>query len=303
MIRTITQKDYEIIRSYIDQDKLLNIYLDYRLQTLGLDNKDAKFLGAFDGCRLDGVLLIVHRYKGKIGYLGYPTSNKNSVLLDLLKFGQALGVRRFIGEKSNFEPASEEWRSRYRQRIKTLNFYKVLPDNFNSNYDYNVRIAAKSDIPLLVGLYKQFEYRKKNRSAEEAKQEIQNVMDESGIYFMIEIEGRAASAAKIATETDKAGIIGAARTLPEYRGRGLYLSVRTACYEYLFKKGKMGVGFFEDKNRNMHKILKKQGGSISNKWLIINFGRNRRPARRRFIPSYLRRWTLNIKDRVLKMRT
>jgi len=303
MIRTLKQNDYEIIRSYIDQDKLLNIHLDYWFQTFGLDNKDANFVGAIDGSRLDGVLLIANTYKGKIGYLGYPTSNKNYVLLELLKFGQTKGVTRFIGEKSNFEPALEDWRVKYRPRINTVNLIKLFPVKNKSNSDHNVRIVTQSEIPLLVELYKQYEYRKKNRSAEDAKQEIQNVMNESGVYFMIEVEGRAVSAIKIGNETDTAGIIGGARTLPEYRGYGMYLSLQTACLEYLSKKGKIGVGFVENKNRNMHKIQEKHGGSILNTWLIIDFGRNRQPARRRFIPLYLRRWTLNIKDRVLKNRT
>jgi predicted GNAT family acetyltransferase len=175
----------------------------------------------------------------------------------------------------------------------------VLPGSFDSYHDYSVKIATKSETELLVELYKQFEYRKKKRSADEAKREIENVMKESGIFFMAVVDGRAVSAAKIATETDKAGIIGSARTLPEYRGRGIYLSVRTACFEYLFDKGKIGVGFFEDKNVNIHKILKKQGGFISNKWLIINFGRKQRTARRRFISLFLRQRSLNIFDRVL----
>jgi hypothetical protein len=294
----LNQNDFEIIRSYIDQDKLLNIYLDYSLQTQGLDDKTANFVGAIDGLKLYGVLLITDTYKRQIGYLGHPVSNKKDVLLELLKCGQGIGVTRFIGEKSNFEPAKEKWPWKYRPRINALNFYKVRPGELVSNYDYQVRIATKSDIPLLVQLYKQYEYQKKNRSAYDVRVEIQNVMNASGKYFMAEITGKAVSAAKIGIETDIAGIVSSARTLPEYRGRGIYLSVRTAAYEYLFQKKKIGVGFFEDENQNMHKVLKKQGGTVVNTWLIINFGRKRSPARRRFIPRYFRRWILDIRDSV-----
>jgi hypothetical protein len=70
--------------------------------------------------------------------------------------------------------------------------------------------------------------------------------------------------------------------------------------EYLLKKGKIGVGFFEDQNRAMHRILKKQGGTVVNTWMILNFGSNPLPARRRFIPRYLRRWILNIRDSILR---
>jgi len=302
MIRELNISDYEIIRSYVNKDKVLNIYLDYWLQTCGLDNKNVNFVGAIDGSRLYGVLLIANTYKGKIGYLGSPVVHKGSVVLDLVNYGRSVGMKRIIGEKLNFEPTLVELRLRYKTRINKLNFYTVLPDSFNSYHDYSVRIATKNEIHLLVELYKQFEYRKKNRSADEAKREIENVMDESGKFFMAVKDGRAVSAAKIATETDKVGIIGSARTSPEYRGRGIYLSVRTACFEYLFNKGKIGVGFFEDKNVNVHKVLKKQGGSISNKWLIINFGRKQQPARRRFIPLFLRQWAVNINLRDLRSR-
>jgi hypothetical protein len=299
MVRKLKKSDYDILRSYIDKDKILNIYLDYWLQTSGLDNENVNFVGAIDGSRLLGVLLIANFYKGKIGYLGYPVTRNDRIVLDFVKFGRSLGMSRLIGEKLTLEPALEKLRLRYKTRTNSLNFYRVLPGSFDSYHDYSVKIATKSETELLVELYKQFEYRKKKRSADEAKREIENVMKESGIFFMAVVDGRAVSAAKIATETDKAGIIGSARTLPEYRGRGIYLSVRTACFEYLFDKGKIGVGFFEDKNVNIHKILKKQGGFISNKWLIINFGRKQRTARRRFISLFLRQRSLNIFDRVL----
>ena len=110
-------------------------------------------------------------------------------------------------------------------------------------------------------------------------------MDESGKYFLLEIDGRAVSADRIFPETDKVGISGLSRTLPDFRGREIFLSVQSASMEYLFKQGKIAVGFIEESNLSMHKVVvSKQGGVIDGKWLVVNYNWNsasqQRPKRR-----------------------
>ena len=49
VIRSLTQQDYDVVRSYLDRDPLNNIYLIYGLQSYGLQSERTMFDGAFDG--------------------------------------------------------------------------------------------------------------------------------------------------------------------------------------------------------------------------------------------------------------
>jgi predicted GNAT family acetyltransferase len=159
-------------------------------------------------------------------------------------------------------------------------------------YDYPVRVATRDDIPLLLELYKDFEFGP--RDLREVEFEVQKAVDRSACFF-IELEGRAVSAGMIVSETDRAGVISYSRTLPEFRGRGLYFSVRTACCEYLFKQGKVVLGVVKESNTAMIRIISKCGSMIG-KRSIVYFARKpplRRRVRRlgsRFKNKILRQW-------------
>ena len=275
MIRILTQQDFETLRTYLGKDQVQNIYLIHRLQTYGLNDKNLTFWGAFEQDGLEGVLLIDNTRDENV--VGYPIGDNSDILTRFGKLAFECGVNKLIGEKSNIELAIEELDLNSKAKIVNLNFIKINPDQFVPCHNHNndVRIARNSDIPLLVELYRDFEWKKKNRSDSEVKREIQKVMDESGKYFLFEIEGRAVSANRIFPETDKAGISGSSRTLPEFRGHEIFLSVQTASMEYLFKQRKIAVGFIEESNSSMLKVVvNKQGGIIVAKWLVVNFNGN-----------------------------
>ena len=201
------------------------------------------------------------------------------------------------GKSTYIQPAIEDLYSKVQVSTIRLGFYKILPEQFVPHYGYPVRTATEDDVPLLVELYRNYEFYGRNIIDEEIEHEIQRVMDESGVYFFIEWQGQAVSAARIAAETDRAGIIDAARTLPEFRGHGMYPCVRTACVEYLFKREKIGLALVRDTNTSMNRIISKCGDSLTDTWLIVHL-RKKHPLRRRILPARLRRWGLSIKDKV-----
>lgn len=286
MIRLLAQQDSDLLRSYLDKDPLHNIYMIHGLQTHGLESERVTFWGAFAGDRLEGVLFAYNSGRSRYGCLA---SDNSRVLSQLGKHAQKSGIRRLLGNSTYVQPAISGLYSRALGEVRYVSFYQVGPDQLARYYDCPVRVAVEDDIPLLTELYRGYELRDPNRSEKEVEDEIRRVMDESGRYFLVELEGRAVSAASVAPETDRAGMIDSARTLPGFRGRGIYLSVRTACFEYLFEQGKIGLGFFQETNASMIRVLNKHGGTVTARWSIVHL-RKKPPLRRRILPSRLRRW-------------
>jgi predicted GNAT family acetyltransferase len=191
-----------------------------------------------------------------------------------------------------------------------MHFYRADPDRIARSYDHRVRKATATDIPQMVELYRGYEFSRGDRTDDEIRQEVQAAMGSSGTYFIVESPRQSprttggcastdgakqiVSAARIYPETDTAGLIGAARTVPACRGQGIYLSVRTACFEHLFHQGKTGLGMFVDSNTSMHRVIAKQGGTILAEWLIAdvqpNSGQGLVWLRRRIIPFRFRHW-------------
>jgi predicted GNAT family acetyltransferase len=294
VIRLLAPEDRDIAQSYLDWDPLHNIYLIHGLQAHGLESKRVTFWGAFKGDRLAGILFTHNDSQPRFGCLA---GDDPEVLAQLGKLALASGIRTLLGRSTYVRPAVENLCSRAPIDMRRFNFYQIQPGQLVRRGDYPVRAATEEDIPLLTELYRDYEFRNPNRTEREIEREIRRAVDEGGHYFLVELEGRAVSAARIAPETDRAGVIGAARTLPEFRGRGIYLSVRTACFEHLFGRGKIGLGFFAETNASMEQVVKKQGGDIIARWLIVDF-KKRPPLRRRILPLRVRRWGLRIKDRV-----
>jgi predicted GNAT family acetyltransferase len=244
---------------------------------------------------LEGVLFAYN--SGRSCY-GCVASGNSRILSQLGKLALESGVRRLAGNSAYVQPAIRGLHSRALLDVRHSSFYQVSPEQLARHHDYPVRVAGEDDIHLLTELYRGYEFRNPNRSEREVEDEVRRVMDESGRYFLVELEGRAVSAASVAPETDRAGMISSARTLPGFRGQGIYLSVRTACFEYLFEQGKIGLGFFQDTNASMINVLNKQGGTVTATWSIVHL-RKKPPLRRRILPSRLRRWGSHMKGMIM----
>ena len=264
--------DYNNVQSYLNKDPLHNIIPIHAFQKYGLVNKRVAFWGAYISNKLRGILYIDNSSKPLAGYL---VSDNTNISLRLGKIALKSKMFGLLGKRECIQPIMEKNHSRIRRSINCF-FYTDFPEQLLPYYDYPIRIATRKDIPMLAELYKDYEFSRRNRTDYEVKLEIQKVMDDSGIYFFHKIKGRAVCAASITTESDHAALIGAARTLPEFRKKGIYMSVRTACCEYVFNKGKIVVGYFVETNDNIKKIIIKQGGQITDKLVIINFKKNLR---------------------------
>lgn len=299
MIRLLTHEDRDIVRSYLDRDPLHNVYLIHGLQTHGLECEYVTFWGAFDKGQLVGVLFADNDSKPRFGCLA---SDDPSVLARLGKFALASKVNTLVGKNTYVQPAIGNLHSRVHILMKHCHFWEMHPERFVPCYDYPVRAATEEDIPSLIELYRDYEFRSPHRTEEDIAHEIRRAMAEAGRCFLIELEGRIVSAALVTQETDRAGMVGVARTLPEFRGRGMYPAVRTACCEYLFKQGKIGLTYILDTNASMMKIAEKQGGLITAEWLIAHV-KDKPPLGRRILPPRLRRWGARIRAIVLPRRS
>lgn len=296
MIRLLAQRDHGMVQSYLQRDPLNNIYLIHGLQTHGLVSQHVTFWGAFGDDQLEGVLFADSDYEHRFGSL---TGDNPRVLARLGKFAPKSEIRTLAGKSSYIQPAIQNLPSQFLIRqIEHLDLVQVHPEQFLGRYDYPVRVAGEEDISLLIELYKNYELGGR-KSVAEVEREIRRAMAKGGVYFLLEVEGRAVSGARIFPQTDRAGMVDGATTLPEFRGRGMYPCVYTACSEYLFQRGKIRLGLVNEANVNMHKIMGKCGGAFTDKWLIAGFTR-RPPLRRRVLPVWLRGWAVSIRGKVLR---
>jgi hypothetical protein len=300
VIRLLTKEDDDVLQSYLSQDPLHNIYMIHGHQTHGLVSEWVSFWGAFeDSRRLSGVLFANHRPP----HFGCLAGDTAEILETLGRFALGSGINKLIGKNLYLQPAigaaTGSLRSRFEFSITHLDFYEVRLERFIPSRGHPVRAATEDDIPLLIELYRNYELYPKDWTRKEIEQDIQTVIGESGIYFFVEWEGKPVSAARIAVESDCAGIVDAATTLPEFRGRGMYSSVRTACCDCLFGKGKIALGLVRNDNTPMQRIMSKIGGCRTAEWLIVAFKR-KLPLRRRILPLQLRRWGLSLRNRVVR---
>ena len=297
-IRLLTTQDCDAIQRYLDKDPLYNVYSIHGLQTLGLDSQRAKFWGAFQRDRLVGVLFTDVMFPGKHSpRWGCLAGDDPKVLARLGRFSLKDRVKIIRGKSTSVQPAVDALASRVKRLYLThWNFYKAArPVEVPVCNDYPVRVATREDIPALVELYKDFEYG--SRDLRHIEFEIQNAVDRSTCFF-IELEGRVVSASMIVAETDRAGMMNYARTLPEFRKRGLHLCIRVTCYKYLFGQGKIALGAFSDSNTAMHRIISKNG-SIIGKWVTAAVSR-KPPLRRRLLPKGIRRLGLSLKNEIFR---
>jgi hypothetical protein len=296
MIRLLAQDDRDVALSYLGRDPLNNIYLIHALNTYGLCDSRVAFWGSFGGTQLDGLLFLDGDGVTRAGYLA---GDRPEALARLGKRALDSGAKALVGKRSYVEHAMKNLKAPDRGSVKPLKLYRLSPENVVRYHDYAVRMATENDIPLLVELYRGYEFSLKDRTDKEIEREIRQAMRLDGVYFVLESDERIVCAARVFPETDQAGMIGAARTFPAYRGRRMYPSVRTACLEYLFRQEKTGVGLILDTNASMLKVNERQGGVVVAEWLIAELKVNQ-PLRRRVVPVCLRRWGLRARDRVLQ---
>ena len=58
MIRPIGEQDYDIVKSYLEQDPLNNLHPIHGLQGYGVAGKGGTFWGGFDDNQLGGILFV-----------------------------------------------------------------------------------------------------------------------------------------------------------------------------------------------------------------------------------------------------
>lgn len=162
-------------------------------------------------------------------------------------------------------------------------------------FDYPVRTAKEEDLPALMELYKDFEFGGGDllRVEYEMREAIKR-----GTCFLVEMDGRVASASVIVAETDRAGLLNYTRTAPAFRQRGLHRCVRTACYRYLFRQNKVPIGIFSKTNAAMLHIAEKYG-SIIGEWSVVHLS-PKPPLRRRIMPLPVRRLFVEGEQRVVR---
>jgi len=299
MMRLLSEKDHSLLQEYLGKDPVQNIYLIHGLQTCGLASDHVAFWGAFNNGQLGGVLFADDDYETHFGSL---VGESRKVLASLGKLALRFGVRTLAGRSTYVQPLIENVPARFLvTSTERLDFLIVRPGELKTRRcDFPVRAATSEDINLLVELYKDYEL-SGCKTTEETEREIRRAMGKGAVYFVCEIEGRAVSGARVFPQSDMAGMIDGGTTLPNFRGRGIYPCVRRACYEHLFELGKTGVSLVNVANVPMQRIIDKQGGRFVGQWLIAVF-RRKTPLRRRILPARLRRWGLEIRDRVLRLR-
>lgn len=294
MIRLLTQQDISTVQPYLDKDPLHNVYLIHSLQTHGLESNLVSFWGAFGNEQLTGVLLVDKGYRRPFGSLA---ADDPGVALELGKTALKAGVRELRGKSIHIQPLVENLPAPFLiHRMEHLLCCEVRPGQLQGRYDYPVHMATQDDIPMLVQLY----HKAYGLDKDEVERDIiRRTMDEGGECFFVKWGDLAVSAIRIFPQTDLVGMVDAGITLPQYRGRGIYLSVYTACHEHLSRNGKIGVALISETNTIMHKIIDKYGGTFTDRWLLVRF-RRKPPLRRRVIPTRLRSWILNLKRFTLR---
>lgn len=297
-IRQLFSEDHEQLRFYLDSDPLFNVSLIHGLRTYGLESKRAQFWGAFEGNQLKGVLLTdaLWANPNNSPRFGCLTGHDPGALVGLGRLSAKLGLRLLKGREEHLD-AAVDGMSRHTNHLRVTEwyYYKADPDRAPTAFDYPVRTAEEKDLPALMELYKDFEFGDGDllRVEYEMREAIKR-----GTCFLIELEGRVASASVIVAETDRAGLLNYTRTAPAFRQRGLHRCVRAACYRYLFRQNKVPIGIFSKTNTAMLHIAEKYG-SIIGAWSVVHLS-PKIPLRRRVVPLPVRRLFVEGKKTVMQ---
>ena len=184
-IRLLNHQDFDTVRAYLDKDSLYNTYLIHSLEAYGLDSKHARFWGAFRGDRLEGVLLtdvLLADYDSSPRY-GCLVGDDPQTLARLGKFSLKTDTRLIRGKSTYIQPAAEALSSQVRDfRLTHCNFYRADPGQSPRRYDYPVRVATSDDVPLLVELYRDFEFG--SHDLRQVTYEVQKAVDRVMCFFV-----------------------------------------------------------------------------------------------------------------------
>lgn len=283
-VRKLTPDDLAGLGVLLGKNRLKNIHQIYEIEKHGLPEDQNKFWGIFDGDQLHSVFF--SEVLRQDGY-GFVASEQPEHALPLLDFAFQNGLKSVIWTT----PCPQSVVNRYNTNkvaIHRWRFYKCGPDDLHPHHQFPCRIATPKDIDSLIELYYDYEFGAHNGSTEKLRRQIEENMNKGVKYFVIEMDSKIVVSALVYLETSYAGMIGSARTLPAYRRRGLYKSLRTACLEYLFAKDKVGVAFFVEKNFRIQKMIEKYGGKLLEDWLICETPK-KEPGNQIIFPKRLRK--------------
>lgn len=284
----------DCLQSFLDKDHLSNCYPIHALQTHGMNSERVTFWGSCKSGRLQAVAFAK---KSAMTPFGCVFGYNHNFLAKLGKLLHEQGIPILLG-KSDYMVPSIKYLKPWIKEIVHYDFYQVSPEDFTGCHDYPVRKAATSDIPMLVEHYQNSDWiNYRGQDPAIIEREIRNTMEFESGYFFIERDGKALSVVRIVAETDRAGILDEASTLEEYKGKGMYLNVRTACCMYLFQKGKIGVGYIRDTNTSMRRVCSKTGGNFTSRWQAIHMKRKPR-LRERILPFRVRHYIRTIQQRL-----
>jgi predicted GNAT family acetyltransferase len=261
----ITPADLNGLQMLLEKDRLHNIHQLFDIERNGLAEDQNKFWGIFEGDQLHSVFYSEHFYPGGYGLLASEQPDNALPLLDF-------AFRNDLNSVIWSTPCPQRIVDLYQSKLATVHrwrFYKCGPNHLNPSYQYPCRRATPDDIDELAELYADYEFGAHGGSTDKLRSHIKQNIKNGGTYFCIELDSKIVISAMVYCETSYGGIIGSARTLPEYRRRGLYKSLRTACFEYLFEKNKIGVAFFVESNFKIQKLIEKQGGEFLEDWIVF----------------------------------
>ncbi len=179
MIRRLSEDDMDRLQSFLDKDHLYNCYPIHALQTHGMNSERVTFWGSFKFGRLQGVAFAKKSAMTPFG--GVFGCHPNS-LAQLGKFLHEQGMPVLLGKNDYMVPSIKFLKPWIKETV-SYDFYQVSPEDFTGCYDYPVRKATTSDIPMLVEHYQNSDWvNYRGQDSAIIEREIRNTMEfESGL--------------------------------------------------------------------------------------------------------------------------
>lgn len=285
-ITLLAPEYYSELKRFLYSDPAHHIHQIYELERYGLSKERKAFRGIIKDHTIEGVLFSDGFGQGGTGFI---TGRSGEICNALIAYGFSNGLRTLIGPENCIKPALNT-RLAKGKTVRRWRVYQCHPQDLIPRYDFPVRQATPNDVDQMAKLYLNYEYRAYN-DIESIREEILDNFKDKNAYFVVEQENTIVASAMLYLETSYAAMIGAARVLPEYRGKGIYYSLRTACFESLYNKNKYAVGFFVEDNHAMEKVVQKTGGEYIGYWMVLQSSPEYNPSRISFkrISAYLRR--------------
>lgn len=285
-ITLLAPGDHSALKRFLYSDPAHHIHQIYEFERYGLSKERQTFRGIIKDHTIEGVLF--SDGFGQDG-TGFITGRSHEICNALIAYGFSNGLRTLIGPENCIKPALTT-RLTEGKTVRRWRVHQCQPKDLIPRRDFPVRQATLNDVDQMAKLYLDYEYRAHN-DIKSIREEILDNFKANNTYFVVEQANTIVASAMLYLETSYAAMIGAARVLPEYRGKGIYYSLRTACFESLFSKSKYAVGFYVEDNRVMEKIIQKNGGAHIGYWMVLQSSPEYHPSRMSIkrIAAYLRR--------------